>query len=166
MATKKERATQIRTATIPGENTADRVGSLLEDIVDHQDRVDASLETLRGDIDEVGQKTTELELESEAIRKLSEQADEKADITSKVVSPIDEAEFVVADSNGNVAIKYNGNGLDTAKISPHMMSILNEVKPVVYIEVVEDGFFVVDNSLNIGLCIDGNGTHSNNLVEI
>lgn len=51
MATKKERATQIRTATMPGENTAERVGSLMEEFADHQDRVDASLTKLSGDIE-------------------------------------------------------------------------------------------------------------------
>ena len=46
MATKKERAHQIRIASLPGENTAERVGALLEEFADHQDRVDSSLETL------------------------------------------------------------------------------------------------------------------------
>ena len=52
MATKKERAIEIRTATLPGENTPERVGSLLEDIVDHQDRVDTSLETFTDELAE------------------------------------------------------------------------------------------------------------------
>ena len=52
MATKKERATQIRTATKPGENTAERVGALLEEFADHQDRVDTALETFNEELAE------------------------------------------------------------------------------------------------------------------
>lgn len=74
--------------------------------------------------------------------------------------------FVVTDSEGNVAIRYNENGLDAAKVSQHMVSILEGAKLVISAEVVEDGFFIVDNALNIGLGIDGKGTHSKNLVEI
>ena len=56
MATKKERAIEIRTATLPGENTPERVGSLLEDIVDHQDRVDTSLETFNDELAETNRE--------------------------------------------------------------------------------------------------------------
>ena len=52
MATKKERAIEIRTATLPGENTPERVGSLLEDLVDHQDRADTSFETFTDELAE------------------------------------------------------------------------------------------------------------------
>lgn len=52
MATKKERAHQIRIASLPGENTAERVGALLEDMADHQDRVDTSIETLNDELAE------------------------------------------------------------------------------------------------------------------
>ncbi len=59
MATKKERAIEIRTATLPGENTPERVGSLLEDIVDHQDRVDTSLETFTDELAETNRTIEE-----------------------------------------------------------------------------------------------------------
>lgn len=59
MATKKERAIEIRTATLPGENTPERVGSLLEDIVDHQDRVDTSLETFTDELGETNRTIDE-----------------------------------------------------------------------------------------------------------
>lgn len=59
MATKKERAIEIRTATLPGENTPERVGSLLEDIVDHQDRVDTSLETITDELAETNRTIDE-----------------------------------------------------------------------------------------------------------
>lgn len=49
MATKKERAHQIRIASLPGENTAERVGALLEDMVAHQDSVDTAIETFTDD---------------------------------------------------------------------------------------------------------------------
>ena len=85
MATKKERATQIRTATMPGENTAERVGSLLEEFADHQDSVDASLETLRGDIDELDYELSE-----------------------KIITRLDAPDVVFKEfSNGNIF--YNSN---------------------------------------------------------
>ena len=59
MATKKERAIEIRTATLPGENTPERVGSLLEDIVDHQDRVDTSIETFTDELAETNRTIEE-----------------------------------------------------------------------------------------------------------
>ena len=59
MATKKERAIEIRTATLPGENTPERVGSLLEDIVDHQDRADTSFETFTDELAETNRTIEE-----------------------------------------------------------------------------------------------------------
>lgn len=59
MATKKERAIEIRTATLPGENTPERVGSLLEDLVDHQDRVDTNFETFTDELAETNRKIEE-----------------------------------------------------------------------------------------------------------
>lgn len=160
--------------------------------------------------DAVTRELTELESEDESIRKLSEQAEYKADLTSQIVTPIDEDVFVVTDSEGNVAVRYNENGLDAAKVSQHMkdlykdgtiteieesafmvadhdaniamkydkdgfdvakvsqhmVEMLDDAKLVGSAEVVEDGFFIVDSALNIGLGIDSKGTHSKNLVEI
>lgn len=56
MATKKERAHQIRIASLPGENTAERVGALLEDMADHQDGVDTSMETLNEELAETNRE--------------------------------------------------------------------------------------------------------------
>lgn len=56
MATKKERAHQIRIASLPGENTAERVGALLEDMADHQDGVDTSIETLNDELAETNRE--------------------------------------------------------------------------------------------------------------
>lgn len=56
MATKKERAHQIRIASLPGENTAERVGALLEDMADHQDAVDAQIETLNDELAETNRE--------------------------------------------------------------------------------------------------------------
>lgn len=63
MATKKERAHQIRIASLPGENTAERVGALLEDMADHQDGVDTSIETLN---DELGEAQRAVEANKDA----------------------------------------------------------------------------------------------------
>lgn len=56
MATKKERAHQIRIASLPGENTAERVGALLEDMADHQDGVDTQIETLSDELAETNRE--------------------------------------------------------------------------------------------------------------
>lgn len=56
MATKKERAHQIRIASLPGENTAERVGALLEDMADHQDDVDTQIETLNDELAETNRE--------------------------------------------------------------------------------------------------------------
>ena len=69
MATKKERAIEIRTATLPGENTPERVGSLLEDIVDHQDRADTSFETFTDELAETNR--TREENKAQAAAKIS-----------------------------------------------------------------------------------------------
>lgn len=66
MATKKERATQIRTATMPGENTAERVGALLEEFADHQDRVDTALETFNEELAETNRTIGENKAEAGA----------------------------------------------------------------------------------------------------
>lgn len=56
MATKKERAHQIRIASLPGENTAERVGALLEDMADHQDVVDTQMETMNDELAETSRE--------------------------------------------------------------------------------------------------------------
>ena len=56
MATKKERAHQIRIASLPGENTAERVGALLEDMADHQDGVDTQIETMNDELAETNRE--------------------------------------------------------------------------------------------------------------
>lgn len=76
--------------------------------------------------------------------------------------------LVVAD--GEVAIfKY-----DTAwsKISTPMASA-SEVSQLgqkvdelnVFIQVVQDGFYFVDSAMNIGIYIDANGIHANNILD-
>lgn len=56
MATKKERAHQIRIASLPGENTAERVGALLEDMADHQEGVDTQMETMNDELAETNRE--------------------------------------------------------------------------------------------------------------
>lgn len=73
MATKKERAIEIRTATLPGENTPERVGSLLEDIVDHQDRVDTSFETFTDELAETNRTIEENKAQAAAKIRYMEQ---------------------------------------------------------------------------------------------
>lgn len=66
MATKKERAHQIRIASLPGENTAERVGALLEDMADHQEGVDTALETFNEELAETNRTIEENKAEAAA----------------------------------------------------------------------------------------------------
>lgn len=72
----------------------------------------------------------------------------------------------LVDENLNVALKYDADGLDAAKVSDHFKSLLGGGGGGGdFIQVVEDGFFFVDESLNIGVYIDANGIHANNILE-
>ena len=57
----------------------------------------------------------------------------------------------LVDEQLNVALKYDADGLDAAKVSDHFKSLLGGGGGGDFIQVVEDGFFFVDESLNIGV---------------
>lgn len=46
------------------------------------------------------------------------------DIGIKEVSKVSDDGFYLTDSNDNVALKYDVNGLDAAKVSEHLKSLL------------------------------------------
>lgn len=46
------------------------------------------------------------------------------DIGIKEVAKVSDNGFYIADSNDNVALKYDENGLDAAKVSEHLKSLL------------------------------------------
>lgn len=71
----------------------------------------------------------------------------------------------LVDEQLNVALKYDADGLDAAKVSDHFKSLLGGIGGGDFAQVVEDGFFFVDENLNIGVYIDANGIHANNILE-
>ena len=55
-------------------------------------------------------------------------------------------------------------GVDKA-LTAEMGKTLNQNINNVLLDVVEDGFYVIDGARNIGFMVDSNGAHSANLVE-
>ncbi len=72
--------------------------------------------------------------------------------------------FALCDSDGNVGMKYDTEGLDAAKLSTHFLSLLGSFLESVL--VVENGLFLVDENYNIGCYIDSAGLHAINVPEI
>lgn len=81
----------------------------------------------------------------------------------------EEKGFFVTDSQNNVGMKYDDEGLDFAKISEHAIEILKKKElgggtPNV-VQTKESGFFVVDEGLNVGVRVDNDGVHAKNILE-
>lgn len=72
--------------------------------------------------------------------------------------------LAVCDSEGNVGMKYDTEGLDAAKLSTHFLALLGSLLESV--SVVENGLFLVDENYNIGCYIDSAGLHTINVPEI
>lgn len=70
----------------------------------------------------------------------------------------------LVDEQMNVALKYDADGLDAAKVSDHFKSLLGGGGGD-FVQVVENGFYFVDENLNIGVYVDANGIHANNILE-
>ena len=79
---------------------------------------------------------------------------------SSMLQQITEVGYNVADPSGNVCLKYDGNGFDTAKLSTHIISLIksgigniggNDTR---LIETIEDGFFIIDDNGYILFSID------------
>ena len=75
-----------------------------------------------------------------------------------------EVGFFLVDSALKVAAKYDNDGFDVAKLSAHFQSLIN-VQQGIFIDVIEDGFFVVDAQYNIGLALTANGIAAKNTVS-
>ena len=73
-----------------------------------------------------------------------------------------ESGFGIMDSNKNIALKYDENGLDAAKLSSHLIQLIYSRLNMFNVE--EEGFFIVDERLNVGLALDGNGLKAKNLL--
>lgn len=78
--------------------------------------------------------------------------------------------FAVCDSEGNIGMKYNTEGFDTARVSTHFLSLLGNIggssSLLKSVSVVENGLFLVDENYNIGCYIDSTGLHAINVPEI
>lgn len=77
--------------------------------------------------------------------------------------------FHVIDADLNIGMRYDGNGLDFAKISEHAVTLLRaaglggDVSFAGYTD--EPGLFVVDDGLRIGVKVDNTGLHAINVLE-
>lgn len=77
----------------------------------------------------------------------------------------DEDGFFVIDEDNNIGMQYDENGLDAAKLTPHLLSLIAGANILDEIYVEEQGLFFVDSRHNIGACIDSTGLHAINMVE-
>lgn len=87
-------------------------------------------------------------------------------------SAVEEDGFHVTDEDMNVGMKYDKDGLDAAKVSSHFIEVLkaagvsaDDVMTSHSTEVNEDGFFIADESLNVGVKVDNGGIHAKNILE-
>lgn len=64
----------------------------------------------------------------------------------------------------NVAMKYDADGLDAAKVSDHFKSLLGGAAGD-FIQVAENGVFFVDSLMNVGASINADGLHAINMLE-
>lgn len=79
---------------------------------------------------------------------------------------VTEAGWHLVDEQMNIALKYDANGLDAAKVSSHFLSLIGGGGgSSSFIEVAEDGFYFVDSNYNIGAYIDEGGVHAPNIAE-
>lgn len=87
-------------------------------------------------------------------------------------SLVDKDGFHVVDENLNVGMRYDEDGLDAAKVSSHFVEVLkasgisaDDVMSSCASLVNENGFFIVDEELNIGVKVDSDGIHAKNILE-
>lgn len=79
---------------------------------------------------------------------------------------VNEDGWHLVDEQMNVALKYDADGLDAAKVSDHFKSLLGGGGGSGdFIQVAEDGLYFVDAAMNIGAYIDEDGVHAPNIGE-
>jgi hypothetical protein len=93
-------------------------------------------------------------------------------IAASEIPLVDEDGFHVVDEHLNVGMKYDEAGLDAAKVSSHFIDVLkasgvnaDDVMTSHAAVVNEDGFFIADESLNVGVKVDNDGIHAKNILE-
>ncbi len=137
-----------------------------------------SIRTLRDDVDTL---KTQMEDAINCFGELQEndkKQDKRLDELESLKNPVSNAymqttkenSFFVCDNEGNIALKYGEDGFDAAMVTRHFIdsvcgasqgstSLLESKK------VKENGLYFIDESLNIGVAIDGNGLHAINIIE-
>ena len=104
--------------------------------------------------------------------KLMEHLNDKDNGNNNKIQITDDNSFSVCDSDGNVVLRYNNEGLDAAKVTRHLAELISALLKtndatslLVQRETKENGLYFVDNERNIGLCIDSTGLHTINTIE-
>ena len=103
-------------------------------------------------------------------KRLAELESLKNPVSNAYMQTTKENSFFVCDNEGNIALKYGEDGFDAAMVTRHFIdsvcgasqgstSLLESKK------VKENGLYFIDESLNIGVAIDGNGLHAINIIE-
>lgn len=84
----------------------------------------------------------------------------------------DEAGYHVVDEQGNIGMQYTEQGFGAAKVQPQFVEVLKQAGvatgsalDAVSAEVEEEGFFFVDEQLNVGVKVDSDGIHAKNILE-
>lgn len=118
-------------------------------------------------------KETQETIEAEVARLEETDNEIKEELVSKSEIPlVDEDGFHIIDKDFNVGMKYDEEGFDAAKVSTHFIEVLKaagistgSVMTAHAAVVNEDGFFITDESLNVGIKVDDSGIHAKNILE-
>lgn len=100
--------------------------------------------------------STQIDLSTYATKSEVDQLETK--VKSKIPL-VQEDGFYIADEGGNVVVKYTSDGFDVAKLSHHLLGMLQIVA------VNEPGYFFVDEELRIGAKIDGSGLQAKTTIN-
>lgn len=85
---------------------------------------------------------------------------QKVDAKIENIKVIDDAGWYLIDSNGNVAQKYDADGIDFAKVSTHAVNLIKTAigSNNEYLgSVADEGFYLIDNNGNIAMSYTSNG---------
>jgi hypothetical protein len=85
---------------------------------------------------------------------------EVTELGQKVGVDVSENGWFLVDALFNVAMKYDADGLDVAKVSAHFKSLLGG-----FFEVIESGIYFVDEQMNIGAKLTTDGFFAKNLMS-
>lgn len=103
-------------------------------------------------------------------KRLDELESLKNPVSNAYMQTTKENYFFVCDNEGNIVLKYGEDGFDAAMVTRHFVdSVCGAAQsPTSLLEskkVKENGLYFIDESLNIGVAIDGNGLHAINIIE-